>query len=74
MQARYQTALECFERFLLFKRSLGLKEKTIESYAAHFHAVSKYVDMGVDIRSLDKHFMEAAIKLATICFVSSHCQ
>lgn len=67
-----QTVRECFERFLRFKSAQGLKEKTIESYAANFHAVSKYMNMDVDIESLDKHFMDDAIVAMREKSLSSH--
>ena len=47
-----QTICECFERFLLFKRAQGLKEKTLESYGANFRAVSKHLNMDVNIQSM----------------------
>ncbi|MDL2225595.1 tyrosine-type recombinase/integrase [Eubacteriales bacterium OttesenSCG-928-M02] len=56
-----QTMHECFERFLRFKSAQGLKEITIKSYAANFHAISKYMNMDINIESIDKHFMDEAI-------------
>ena len=39
-----ENAAETFEKFLLTKRSNGVKTKTTETYSQHFHAISKHLD------------------------------
>ena len=67
-----QTMQEAFERFLLFKSAQGLKFKTLESYSANFHAVSKYIDVSVDIAEIDSHFLDGAIVAMREKSLSSH--
>lgn len=39
-----ESMAECFQRFLLAKRADGAKDKTIDSYSQHFHAVSHHLN------------------------------
>ncbi len=39
------SAAECFDRFLLTKRANGAKDKTIDSYSQHFHAISRHLNI-----------------------------
>ncbi len=52
-----QTIGEAFERFLLFKSAQGLQFKALQSYSAHFHAVSKYINTDTAINKMENHFL-----------------
>lgn len=59
-----ESAAECFERFLLTKRSDGVKSKTIESYTHHFHSISKHLDTSLDITELtSEHLRDMIISM-----------
>ena len=47
-----ESAAECFQRFLLAKRADGAKDKTIESYSQHFHAISRHLDIQKNIEDM----------------------
>ncbi len=48
------TIEETFQDFIISRRAKGLKEKTIESYQHHFHAVARHLDVEMDIDMLQK--------------------
>ena len=49
-----KTAIECFEDFLLNKKARGIADKTLKSYADHFHAAGIYIDWSKPIPEIDK--------------------
>lgn len=51
MNTRF-TVPEAFDNFLLAKRSKGAKTKTIQTYSQHFHAISKHLNVDIDIVEL----------------------
>ena len=46
------TIEETFQDFIISRRAKGLKEKTIESYQHHFHAVARHLDVEMDMQRL----------------------
>lgn len=56
---------ETFEDFLNSKRANGLKEKTLQTYQAHFNVVAKHLDIEQPIEELSKREMEKALNHLT---------
>lgn len=56
-----ESAAEAFERFLLTKRAGGVKNKTIETYSQHFHAISKHLDTTQGIEELTADDLKSMI-------------
>ncbi|MCR5807921.1 MAG: site-specific integrase, partial [Clostridiales bacterium] len=48
----HRTAAECFEDYLLAKKGAGIADKTLQSYAEHFHAAGKYIDWSRPIEKI----------------------
>ena len=48
----HRTAAECFEDYLLAKKGAGIADKTLQSYAEHFHAAGKYIDWSRPIEEI----------------------
>ena len=63
MKMKYHAATitETFESFLNSRRANGLTDKTLKTYTHHFSALSKYLDMGIEIDLLSKSDLEAAV-------------
>lgn len=55
------TIEETFADFLVSKRAMGLKDKTLDSYQNHFLSAAKHVDIGMDIALLQKADLEEMI-------------
>lgn len=56
-----RTIAEEFERFILFKTSEGLAEKTVYTYRNHFKYISKFLDVDVQFSDLKKEDIQNAI-------------
>lgn len=56
-----ESAAEAFARFLLTKRTGGVKTKTIETYSQHFHAISKHLDTTQGIEELTADDLKSMI-------------
>lgn len=53
------TMAEVFEEFLLDKTAGGTSEKTLETYASHFHSLGKWLNTNTPIAELeDKHLKQ----------------
>ena len=60
-----KTAIECFDDFLLNKKARGIADKTLKSYADHFHAAGIYIDWSKPIDRItmkDINMMTAALR------------
>lgn len=52
---------ETFADFLISKRAMGLKDKTLDSYKNHFASVSKHLDIQREIAALQKADLDEMI-------------
>lgn len=62
---QHKTAIECFDDFLLNKKARGIADKTLKSYADHFHAAGIYIDWSKQIDRItmkDINLMTAALR------------
>ena len=60
-----KTAIECFDDFLLNKKARGIADKTLKSYADHFHAAGIYIDWSKPIDRItmkDINLMTTALR------------
>lgn len=55
------TIEETFSDFIIFKKTKGLAEKTLQSYQAQFQAVARHLDVKMDIAMLQKADLDAMI-------------
>ena len=55
------TIEETFSDFIIFKKTKGLAEKTLQSYQSQFQAVARHMDVKMDIAMLQKADLDAMI-------------
>ena len=44
-KVKYLTVNEAFEKYVISKRALGVKDITVQTYHYHFRVMSKYLDV-----------------------------
>lgn len=60
-RANETTIKETFEDFLLSKKARGISDKTLDTYAAHFRAIGKYLNTDDEITALSNRDLEMMI-------------
>ena len=56
-----ENVAEIFGDFLISRKTKGVADKTLESYANHFHAISKHLDTTMEMAALQKADLETMI-------------
>lgn len=56
-----ENVAEIFGDFLISRKTKGVANKTLESYANHFHAISKHLDTTMEMAALQKADLETMI-------------
>ena len=53
-----ENVAEIFGDFLISHKTKGVADKTLESYANHFHAISKHLDTTMEMSAIQKADLE----------------
>lgn len=59
---RTESVADVFDSFLLSKKAQGIADKTAATYAQHFHAISKHLDVQTDITALNSKELDTMVE------------